>query len=103
VADCKKRLASSETMTSLDNPDLIRHFQSLCDACQELTTRYHSPSELRLYADGYLDALRKCKQFDRREQDKLEKLVDRWILDPSSFIGPNGDIGDLFYKKETGN
>ncbi|MAI95852.1 MAG: hypothetical protein CMN95_03930, partial [Synechococcus sp. MED650] len=35
-------------MTSLENPEAIRHFQSLCDACQELTTRYHSPSELRL-------------------------------------------------------
>ena len=47
-------------MTSLDDPESIRHFQSLCDACQELTTRYHSPSELRLYADGYLHALRRC-------------------------------------------
>ena len=88
-------------MTSLDNPHSIRHFQSLCDACQELTSRYHTPSELRLYADGYLHALRKSNQLDRREQDKLEKIIDRWILDPSSFIGPNGDFSELFYKKET--
>ena len=94
---------SSETMTSLDNPDSIRHFQSLCDACQELTNRYHSPSELRLYADGYLHALRKTNQLERREQEKLEKLIDRWINDPSSFIGPNGDISELFYRKERGN
>ena len=45
-------------MTSLDDPEAIRHFQSLCDACQELTTRYHTPAELRLYSDGYLHALR---------------------------------------------
>ena len=90
-------------MTSLDNPDSIRHFQSICDACQELTTRYHSPSELRLYADGYLHALRKCNQLERREQEKLEKLIDRWISDPSSFIGPNGDISQLFYKQEGEN
>ncbi len=87
-------------MTSIDNPEAIRHFQSLCDACQELTSRHLCPSELRLYADGYLHALRKCGQLDQRDQEKLEKLVDRWILDPSSFIGPDGDLSNLFYRKE---
>ena len=87
-------------MTSLEHPEAIRHFQSLCDACQELTTNRLSPSELRLYADGYLHALRKCGQLDQKEQEKLEKLVCRWILDPSSFIGPDGDINTLFYRKE---
>ena len=90
-------------MTSLDNLESIRHFQSLCDACQELTSRHHSPSELRLYADGYLHALRKTAALDRRDQEKLEKLIERWILDPSSFIGPDGDIRDLYYKKEFSN
>ena len=83
-------------MTSLENPDAIRHFQSLCDACQELTTRYHSPSELRLYADGYLHALRRAGALDPREQHRLEQLIDRWILDPSSFIGPDGDVSTLY-------
>ncbi len=87
-------------MTYLDHPDAIRHFQAICDACQALTSRHHSPAELRLYADGYLHALRRCNQLDRKDQDKLEKLIDRWILDPSSFIGPDGDINSLFYKKE---
>jgi hypothetical protein len=71
-------------MTSLQHPEAIRHFQSLCDACQELTHRYHSPAELRLYADGYLHALRKTGSLEPREQARLEGLVDRWILDPSS-------------------
>ncbi len=87
-------------MTSLDNPEAIRHFQSLCDACQDLTSKNHSPSELRLYADGYLHALRRCSRLERKDLEKLERLIDRWVLDPSSFIGPNGDITDLFYKKE---
>ncbi len=87
-------------MTSLDHPNAIRHFQAICDACQELTTSYHSPSELRLYADGYLHALRKTSQLDRKDQEKLEKLIERWILDPSSFVGPDGEISSLFYKKE---
>ena len=64
-------------MTSLDDPQAIRHFQSICDACQELTTRYHTPSELRLYADGYLHALRKTGSLDIREQHRLEQLRPR--------------------------
>ena len=83
-------------MTSLQHPEAIRHFQSLCDACQELIHRYHIPAELRLYPDGYLHALRKCGSLEPREQERLEVLVDRWILDPSSFIGPDGDLSVLF-------
>ena len=83
-------------MTALQDPDAIRHFQSLIDACQELTLRHHSPSELRLYADGYLHALRRTGALEPRDQARLEALVDRWILDPSSFIGPDGDVSALY-------
>ena len=89
-------------MTSLEDPNSIRHFQSLCDACQELRSRYHSPSELRLYADGYLHALRKSGTLDPRQQDRLEQLIDRWILDPSSFIGPDGDARTLYMRDPQG-
>ena len=89
-------------MTSLDDPQAIRHFQSICDACQELTTRFHTPSELRLYADGYLHALRKTGSLDIREQHRLEQLIDRWILDPSSFIGPDGDVSTLYMQHRHG-
>ncbi len=89
-------------MTSLDDPQAIRHFQSICDACQELTTRFHTPSELRLYADGYLHALRKTGSLDIREQYRLEQLIDRWILDPSSFIGPDGDLSTLYMQHPHG-
>ena len=77
-------------MTALQHPDAIRHFQSLCDACQELAHRYHSPSELRLYADGYLHALRRTAVLDHHSQRRLEELIDRWIQDPSGFAGPDG-------------
>ena len=83
-------------MTSLQHAEAMRHCQSLCDACQELTTRFHSPSELRLYADGYLHALGRAADFDSRELAKLEMLVERWIMDPSSFIGPDGDLRTLY-------
>jgi hypothetical protein len=80
----------------LQNPDAIRHFQSLCDACQELAHRHHGPSELRLYADGYLHALRRTGVLDHSSERKLEDLIDRWIRDPSSFIGPDGDPRTLY-------
>ena len=77
-------------MTALPNPDSIRHFQSRCDACQ---------TDLRLYADGYLHALRRTAVLDPLSQRRLEEVVDRWILDPSSFVGPGGDFSTLY---ETG-
>ena len=86
-------------MRTFDAPETVRHFQSICDACQDLISKYHSPSDLRLYADGYLDALRNTNNLGRKDQENLEKLIERWILDPSSFIGPDGDIGSLFNPK----
>jgi hypothetical protein len=83
-------------MTALQNPEAIRHFQSLCDACQSLASRYHSPADLRLYADGYLHALRKTAVLEPFAQRRLEEVVDRWILDPSSFIGPEGNFSTLY-------
>ena len=87
------------TSQTFEDPEAIKHFQSICDACQELISRYHSPSELKLYVDGYIHALRKTKRLSTKDQEKLETLANRWIMDPSSFVGPNGDINDLFFKK----
>ncbi len=85
-----------QTMTSIEHPEAIKHFQSVCDACQELKSQSFNQSEIKLYADGYLHALRKSGQLERRDQDKLERLVQRWVHDPSSFIGPDGDIRQLY-------
>ncbi len=79
-------------MTSFENPKAIRHFQSICDCCQDLVTRFHTPSDLKLYSDGYLQALRNC--------NGLEQLIERWILDPSSFIDPDGDGNKGFFDKK---
>ncbi len=86
-------------MTALQNLDSIRHFQSLCDSCQTLASRYHGPADLRLYADGYLHALRRTAVLDPLSQRRLEEVVDRWILDPSSFVGPGDNFSTLY---ETG-
>ncbi len=87
------------TSQTFEDPEAIKHFQSICDACQELISRYHSPSDLKLYADGYIHALRKTKRLSGKDQEKLELLINQWIMDPSSFIQPNGDFNDLFYMK----
>jgi hypothetical protein len=92
---------SSTPMTALQHPDAIRHFQSLCDACQELAHRHHGPSDLRLYADGYLHALRRTALLDPLTQRRLEELVDRWILDPSSFLAADGDPRSLYEPERT--
>ena len=87
-------------MTSFDNPRAIRHFQSICDSCQDLVSCFHNPSDLKLYCDGYLQALRNCNALEQRDQEKLEKLIERWILDPSSFIEPNSDGNKGFFDKK---
>ena len=88
------------TSQSFHDPSSIRHFQSICDACQELINSFHTPTELKIYADGYLHALRKSRTLPPKDLDTLEKLIERWILDPSSFIGPDGDINNLYFQKQ---
>ena len=87
-------------MTSFENPEAIRHFQSICDSCQDLVTRFHTPADLKLYSDGYLQALRNCSTLELRDMVKLEKLIERWILDPSSFINPDGGKNKGFFDKK---
>ena len=87
-------------MTSFENPKAIRHFQSICDNCQDLITRFHPPSDLKLFSDGYLRALRNCNTLEPKDQEKLEKIIEGWILDPSSFINPDGDEKKGFFDKK---
>ena len=87
-------------MTSFDNPRAIRHFQSISDSCQDLVSRFHNPSDLKLYCDGYLQALRNCNSLEPRDQEKLERLIERWIKDPSSFIEPDGNENKGFFDKK---
>ena len=87
-------------MTSFENPNAIRHFQSICDSCQDLVTRFHTQSDLKLYSDGYLQALRNCSSLEQRDQEKLERLIEIWILDPSSFIDPGGEENKGFFNKK---
>ena len=84
-------------MTSFENPLAIRHFQSICDNCQNLINQFHTQSDLKLFSDGYLQSLRNSKTLGVKDQEKLERLVERWILDPSSFVDPKGREKNLFF------
>jgi len=84
-------------MTSFENPLAIRHFQSICDNCQDLIDHYHTQSDLKLFSDGYLSALRNSNALGGKDQEKLERLIERWILDPSSFIDPRGSQKNMFF------
>ena len=87
-------------MTSFEDPVANRHFQSICDSCQDLVTRFHTPADLKLYSEGYLQALRNSNALEPKDQEKLERLIDRWILDPSSFINPDGGMNKGFFDKK---
>ena len=76
-------------MTSFENPIAIRHFQSICDNCQDLINQHYTQSDIKLFSDGYLQALRNSKSLESKDQEKLERLIERWVQDPSSFIDPN--------------
>jgi len=77
-------------MTSFENPKAIRHFQSICDNCQDLINQNHTQTDIKLFSDGYLQALRNSNSLEQKDQEKLERLIDRWIRDPSSFFGSDG-------------
>ena len=64
-------------MTSFENPKAIRHFQSICDSCQDLVTRFYKPSDLKLYSDGYLQASRNCSSLEQNDKEELERLIER--------------------------
>jgi len=58
-------------MTSFENPLAIRHFQSICDNCQDLINQFHTQSDLKLFSDGYLQALRNSNTLGAKDQEKL--------------------------------
>ena len=87
-------------MTSFENPKAIRHFQSICDSCQDLVTRFHTPADLKLYSDGYLQALRNCSTLEERDQDKLERLIERWIWIHQVLLDQRANKIGVFFKKK---
>ena len=86
---CKLKIGIYRIMTSFENPIAIRHFQSICDNCQDLINQHYTQSDIKLFSDGYLQALRNSNSLESKDQEKLERLIERWVQDPSSFVDPN--------------
>ena len=85
-------------MTSFENPIAIRHFQSICDNCQDLIHQHYTQSDVKLFSDGYLQALRNSNSLESKDQEKLERLIERWVQDPSSFTDPNDVQKNQFFR-----
>ena len=85
-------------MTSFENPIAIRHFQSICDNCQDLINQHFTQSDIKLFSDGYLQALRNSNSLESKDQEKLERLIERWIQDPSSFTDLNNLQKNQFFR-----
>lgn len=67
----------------MESPRVIRYYQYLTDNLMELYQRGYQPSELRLFLDGYLSALRhselelsEVNQIDERARDFLYQVQD---------------------------
>lgn len=77
----------------LQDPRLIRHYQTLTDALVETWNRgYRQPDELRLMADGYLLALKKENILEPYEIYRLEDEVRRFLYDSSNFMEPEPEM-----------
>jgi len=63
----------------------IRHYQYLTDALVDLWNRGNRYSELQLYLDGYLAALRHSNTVEAHHIHRLEEEAFRFLRDPSNF------------------
>lgn len=72
----------------LQDTQTIRHYQKLTDALVEMWNRGYRFSDLRLYLDGYLAALRHTNAIEPYLINRLEEESTRYIYDPSNFEMP---------------
>jgi hypothetical protein len=72
----------------LQDTQTIRHYQKLTDGLVDMWNRGYRFSELRLYLDGYLAALRHASALEPYLINRLEEDASRYIYDPSNFQMP---------------
>ncbi len=63
----------------------IRHYQRITDALVDLWNRGNRYSELQIYLDGYLAALRQTNTVEAHHVHRLEEEAFRFLRDPSNF------------------
>lgn len=69
----------------LQDTRTIRYYQQLTDALVFMWNRGYRFDELRLYVDGYLDALRHTNALEVYLIHRLEEEAMRYLRDPSNF------------------
>ena len=69
----------------LQDPQTIRHYQTITDGMVNLWCRRHSFEEIRLYLDGYIACLRNSNFIEQYQIHKLEEQALSFLRDPSNF------------------
>lgn len=69
----------------LQDTQTIRYYQQLTDALVYMSNRGYRFDELRLYIDGYIDALRHSNAIEIYRIHRLEEEAMRYLRDPSNF------------------
>lgn len=70
----------------LQDPKAVRYYQRITDAFVDQWNRGYRTTELRLYLEGYLAALRHSDALEPYLVHRLEEDTIRYLNDPSNFI-----------------
>lgn len=81
----------------LQDTQTIRHYQKLTDALVEMWNRGYRSSDLRLYLDGYLAALRHTNAIEPYLIHRLEEEASRYLYDSSNFELPELEPESDYY------
>lgn len=75
----------------LQDARAIRYYQRLTDAFVDQWNRGYRTSDLRLYLEGYLAALRHADALEPYLIHRLEEDTLRYLNDPSNFAIPESE------------
>ncbi len=72
----------------LQDPQTIRYYQRLSDTLTELWRRRYRSEELRLFADGFITAMRYSQDLDPAQVNRLEQEINDFLYNPNNFELP---------------
>jgi hypothetical protein len=81
--------AVSPVCDMLQDPKTIRYYQRLSDTLVELWRRRYRNEELRLFADGFITALRYSQELDPSQINRLEQEIATFLVRPENFEPPD--------------
>ncbi|AGY60470.1 DUF6761 family protein [Gloeobacter kilaueensis] len=73
----------------LQDPKTIRYYQRLSDTLVELWRRRYRNEELRLFAEGFITALRYSQELDPAQILRLEQEILSFMASPENFEPPD--------------